>query len=280
MKKIVTIQDISCFGKCSLTVALPVISAMGVEAAVVPTAVLSTHTGGFSGFTFRDLSGDIPGIFAHWEKENLHFDAIYTGYLGSYRQIDMIADYILKRGKNTLAFVDPAMGDNGVLYTGFTPEFAKKMASLCSVADVIVPNLTEASYMLDVPYIECGYDKEYIEDILKRLCGLGAKKAVLTGVSFDESQLGVAMYDSEKDEFFYYFNEKINAKFHGTGDVFASTCVGALMRGLDLSQALSVAVDFVVECVKVTLPNREECWYSVQFEKAIPRLLELIGKKK
>lgn len=279
MKRIVTIQDISCFGKCSLTVALPIISAMGVETAVVPTAVLSTHTGGFSGFTFRDLSGDIPGIFNHWEKENLHFDAIYTGYLGSFEQIDMMREYIVNRDDNTLAFVDPAMGDNGVLYTGFTPDFAKHMASLCSVADVIVPNLTEASFMLGIDYVEGGYDKEYIEDILRKLAKLGAKKVVLTGVSFSENELGVAMYDSEADEFFYYFNEKISAKFHGTGDVFASTCVGALMNGLSLSDALCVAVDFVLECIRVTLPNREECWYSVQFEKAIPYLIEEMKKK-
>lgn len=279
MKRIVTIQDISCFGKCSLTVALPIISAMGVETAVVPTAVLSTHTGGFSGFTFRDLSGDIPEIFSHWEKENLHFDAIYTGYLGSFEQIDMMREYIVNRDDNTLAFVDPAMGDNGVLYTGFTPDFAKHMASLCSVADVIVPNLTEASFMLGIDYVEGGYDKEYIEDILRKLAKLGAKKIVLTGVSFSENELGVAMYDSEADEFFYYFNEKISAKFHGTGDVFASTCVGALMNGLSLSDALCVAVDFVLECIRVTLPNREECWYSVQFEKAIPYLIEEMKKK-
>lgn len=275
MKRIVTIQDISCFGKCSLTVALPVISAMGVEAAVVPTAVLSTHTGCSSDFTFRDLAGDIPGIFRHWEKEKLHFDAIYTGYLGSYEQIDMMRDYITNRECGTLAFVDPAMGDNGKLYTGFDREFAEHMASLCSVADVIVPNLTEAAFMLGIEYIESGYDKAYIEDILKKLVALGAKKAVLTGVCFDD-KLGVAMYDGEKDEFFYYFNEKVEAKFHGTGDIFSSTCVGALMNGMTLAESLKVAVDFVVECIKVTLPEREECWYSVQYEKVIPKLLEMI----
>lgn len=278
MKKIVTIQDISCFGKCSLTVALPIISAMGVEAAIVPTAVLSTHTGGFSGFTFRDLAEDIPAIFDHWKKENLKFDAIYTGYLGSFGQIDMMKDYIKAKDEKTLAFVDPAMGDNGVLYTGFTPEFAKHMATLCATADIIVPNLTEAAFMLDVEYKETGYDKAYIEDILIKLTDLGAKKAVLTGVSFGENELGVAMYDREKDEFFYYFNEKIDAKFHGTGDIFASVCVGALMRGMSLQDSLRLAADFVVECVKVTLPNREECWYSVQFEKLMPWLVTRLSE--
>lgn len=278
MKRLVTVQDISCFGKCSLTVALPVISAMGVEAAVLPTAVLSTHTGGFSGFTFRDLSGDITDIFDHWEKEKLHFDAIYTGYLGSFDQIDIMKNYIDKKDADTLAFVDPAMADNGVLYTGFTPEFAHHMATLCAKADIIVPNITEASFMLDIEYKESGYDKAYVEDILKKLTALGAKKAVLTGVSFAENELGVAMYDSEKDEFFYYFNEKIPVKFHGTGDIFASVCVGALMRGMDLKDALSIAADFVVECIKITIPEKDEHWYGVQFEKAFPYLLKRIEK--
>lgn len=276
MKKIVTIQDISCFGKCSLTVALPVISAMGVETAVVPTAVLSTHTGGFTGFTFRDLAGDIPGIFKHWKKENISFDAIYTGYLGSFEQIDMMKEYIDARDAETLAFVDPAMGDNGVLYTGFTPEFARHMATLCSVADVIVPNMTEAAYMLGIEYRESGYDKEYTDDIMKRLAAMGAKKVVLTGVSFNDSISGAGMYDSETDECFYYIHEKINAKFHGTGDIFASVCVGALMNGRSLKKAIKIAAEFVLECIRITLPEKEECWYSVQFERAIPKLLDMI----
>ncbi len=278
MKRIVTIQDISCFGKCSLTVALPIISAMGVETAILPTAVLSTHTGGFKNFTFRDLSEDIPKIFKHWESEKIDFDAIYTGYLGSFEQIDQMKEFILAKPEKTLAFVDPAMADNGVLYPGFTPEFAHHMATLCSKADIIVPNITEAAFMLDEKYIESGYDKAYIENMLKKLAALGPKYAVLTGVGFESDKLGVAMYDKEKDEFFYYFNEKINDKFHGTGDVFASACVGALMRGKTLERALEIAVDYTVECIKVTMPDREKHWYGVEFEKAVPKLLELLEK--
>ncbi|MDD6214983.1 MAG: pyridoxamine kinase [Firmicutes bacterium] len=278
MKRIVTIQDISCFGKCSLTVALPIISAMGVEAAILPTAVLSTHTGGFKNFTFHDLSEDIPKIFAHWKRESIDFDAIYTGYLGSLEQIDQMKEFIDAKPKKTLAFVDPAMADNGVLYTGFTPEFARHMATLCAKADVIVPNITEASFMLGVEYKESGYDKEYVEDILKRLAALGAKKTVLTGVSFEEDKLGVAMYDSEKDEFFYYFNERLDCKFHGTGDVFASACVGALMNEKTLQEALKIAADYTVECIRLTIPDREKYWYGVEFERAIPFLLKSLDK--
>ena len=274
MKRVVTIQDISCFGKCALTVALPIISAMGVEAAILPTAVLSTHTGGFKDFTFRDLSEDIPKIFDNWKKENIEFDAIYTGYLGSFEQIDQMKEFIDARPEKTLAFVDPAMADNGKLYTGFTPEFARHMATLCAKADIIVPNLTEASFMLGMDYVESGYDKAYIEDILKKLTALGAKKAVLTGVSFNDKELGFAMYDSETGEFAYYFNEKIDAKFHGTGDVFASACVGGLMRGKSLYEALKIAADYTVECIKITMPDKENHWYGVKFEEAVPYLVE------
>ena len=148
MKRVVSIQDISCLGKCSLTVALPIISAMGVETCVVPTAVLSTHTGGFSGFTFHDLTQEVAPIADHWAKEGISFDAIYTGYLGSFEQIHLVSQFFDRfGGQDTLIYVDPAMADNGVLYTGFTPEFAKEMGTLCGKADVIVPNLTEASCM-------------------------------------------------------------------------------------------------------------------------------------
>jgi len=272
MKRIVTIQDISCFGKCSLTVALPIISAMGVEAAILPTAVLSTHTGGFKNFTFRDLSEDITKIFNHWDSENIEFDAIYTGYLGSFEQIDLMKAFIDKKRGKSLAFVDPAMADNGKLYTGFTPEFAHHMLTLCQKADIIVPNITEASFMLDVPYIEDGYDKAYVEDILKKFAAMGIKTPVLTGVSLEPTKLGAAMYDSEKDEFFYYFNEKIDAKFHGTGDIFSSVFVGGIVRGMDIREALKLAADYVVECIKVTMPDRDKHWYGVEFEKTIPYL--------
>ena len=165
MKRIITVQDISCVGKCSLTVALPVISAMGVEACVLPTAVLSTHTA-FKGFTFRDLTSDISKITEHWKQEKIGFDAIYTGYLGSFEQIKLMQELIKDfGGGGTRVIVDPCMADNGALYSGFTQDFAFAMAGLCSKADVIVPNLTEASYMLGLPYVEAGYTKDYIEEL-------------------------------------------------------------------------------------------------------------------
>lgn len=279
MKRIVTIQDISCVGKCSLTVALPIISAMGVEASVVPTAVLSTHTQ-FKGFTFRDLTDDIDLISDHWKNEKIGFDAIYTGYLGSFRQLEIVSKFFddYKTPEN-LIVIDPVMADNGKLYHGFTVEFAKSMAELCGKADIIIPNMTEASYMLGIEYIESGYDEAYIKDILVKLCGLGAKKAVLTGVSFDPSKLGVMSYDSETGEFFSYYREKLNVVYHGTGDIYASACVGALMNGFSLNESLAIAVDYTVESIRKTMEDTNARFYGVNFEEAIPYLINRMKKK-
>ena len=273
MKRIITVQDISCVGKCSLTVALPVISAMGVEACVLPTAVLSTHTA-FKGFTFRDLTSDISKITEHWKQEKIGFDAIYTGYLGSFEQIKLMQELIKDfGGGGTRVIVDPCMADNGALYSGFTQDFAFAMAGLCSKADVIVPNLTEASYMLGIPYVAEGYTKEYIEDLLRKLSGLGARRIVLKGVSFDEKKLGIASYDSENEKITWYFHEKMPQNFHGTGDIFASVLTGALVRGKTLDEACRLAADFVVEAIRATLSHKDYNWYGVDFESAIPFLI-------
>lgn len=269
MKRIITVQDISCVGKCSLTVALPVISAMGVEACVLPTAVLSTHTA-FKGFTFRDLTGDLPAITKHWQQEKISFDAIYTGYLGSLEQIDLMHKLITDfGGGSTRVIVDPCMADNGSLYSGFTPDFAKAMAGLCSKADVIVPNMTEASFLLGVPYIASGYDKEYIEDLLQKLAALGARRIVLKGISFDDKKIGIASYDSDSQKTIWYFHERMPQNFHGTGDIFASVLTGALVRDFSLDKACRLAADFVVEAIKATLSHKDYNWYGVDFESVL-----------
>ncbi len=273
MKRVVTIQDISCVGKCSLTVALPIISATGIETAVIPTAVLSTHTA-FNDFTFHDLTQEINPIARHWQSENIDFDAIYTGYLGSFEQLELISDFIEKfKTENTLIFIDPVMGDFGKLYAGFSNDFALAMAKLCSKADIIVPNLTEASYMLGIPYCDGKYDESYIQDILRKLTALGAKKAVLTGVSFEPNTVGVMAYDSETKQFFSYYRKRIDAIYHGTGDVFASSCLGALMNGKTLENALKIATDYTVESIRLTEEDPQRRWYGVNFESSIPYLL-------
>lgn len=277
MKRIVTIQDISCVGKCSLTVALPIISAMGVETSIIPTAVLSTHTM-FNNFTCKDLTDEIEPITKHWKEENIGFDAIYTGYLGSFEQIDIIANLFDEfKTPDNIILVDPVMADNGKLYPAFDEAFAKKMATLCAKADIIVPNITEASFMTGMEYKEV-YDEAYIKEMLGKLSELGAKISVLTGVSFKEGTTGVMGYDKENDEYFYYANEKLNASYHGTGDIFASTCVGALMNGLDWKEALKIAADYTAECIRITMEDPAKPWYGVNFEEAMPYLMKLINK--
>lgn len=275
MKRILTIQDISCVGKCSLTVALPVISAFGVEAAVLPTAVLSNHTA-FSSWTFRDLTEDMADIASKWKELGISFDAVYTGYLGSKKQIDIVKDIIDDfKTETSFSLIDPVMADHGKLYTGFDLDFVKEMAKLCSVADIIVPNMTEACFMLDIPYTE-EYDEKYIKDMLKKLTALGAKTAILTGITFDKKNLGAYGYNSETDEYYYYSREYLPVSFHGTGDIFASALLGALATGKTQKDALSVAVDYTVECIIKTMQNENHNWYGVDFESATPYLTERI----
>jgi len=277
MKRILSVQDISAVGKCSLTVALPIVSAMGVECAVMPTAVLSTHTQ-FSGFTFHDLTDEMEPIAKHWKKEGIGFDAIYTGYLGSFRQIQLVSELFDSfRGENTLVVVDPAMADHGKLYYGFTPEFARKMGELCAKADLILPNLTEAVFMLGEEYPD-SYDQAYIRSLLKRLCATGTKRAALSGVSYEKGKIGFEMYDATTDTFSSYFNEHLPVSFHGTGDIFASATVGALAGGMDAAQALQVAVDYTLECIRKTMEDPHANSYGVNFEEAIPYLVRRIGK--
>ncbi|NLL62838.1 MAG: pyridoxamine kinase [Ruminococcaceae bacterium] len=279
MKRIVSIQDISCIGKCSLTVALPVISAAGFETAIIPTAVLSTHSAFQSEFTFYDLTSQIGPISKHWKEEKFEFDAIYTGYLGSFDQIELVKKFFddFKR-PDTKIVVDPVMGDAGELYKGFTPKFAKEMATVCAKADVAIPNLTEACFMLEEEYIGEGYSREYIENILRKLAALGPKYVALTGMSFEEDKLGVVCYDKENDRFFEYYNEKIPVRYHGTGDVFTSSFLGAFMNDMTVEDSFKIAVEFTFEAIMKTVEDKDGNWYGVNFEEALPKYMELLGK--
>ncbi len=278
MKRILTIQDISCIGKCSLTVALPIISAFGIETAVLPTAVLSTHTA-FKSFTFRDLTEDITAISNNWKEQGISFDGLYTGYLGSFKQLEIVSQIFDEfKSKDNFILVDPVMADNGKLYKGFDQKFADSMAFLAGKADVIVPNLTEASFMLHTPFIASGYSEEYIKDTLKKLTDLGAKTAILTGISLKANELGAYGYNSQTGEYFSYFTEHLPVSFHGTGDVFASALCGAMTLGNSLSNALKIAVDYTVESISLTVKNPNHNWYGVEFEKAIPYLINRIQK--
>lgn len=272
MKRIVTMQDISCVGKCSLTVALPILSVMGVETAVIPTALLSAHSV-FPDFTFRDLTEEILPIARHWNGQSLTFDAIYTGYLGSEQQIDIIAQAIdVVSGTETLVFVDPAMADQGRLYAGFHLDFARKMAELCRRADIIDPNVTEACFLTDTPYKET-YDEAYLDALLEKLGDLCAGTVVLTGVRRKSGETGVISM-TPGGERFSYFHETIPGQFHGTGDIFSSVAVGGILRGLSLPNALCLAADFTHDCIRRTEADPEKRWYGVSFESALPLLIK------
>ncbi len=275
MKRILTIQDISCFGKCSLTVALPILSAMGIETAILPTAVLSTHTL-FKGFTCRDLSDQLNPITDHWKREGITFDAVYTGYLGTEEEIDTVIGIIEKfRSDRTLVFVDPAMGDNGKLYPAFDMHYARKNADLCAAADIIVPNITEAAFLTGMPYRE-SYPREYAAEMLRALAALGAKTPVLTGVSLSAGKTGAMGYDTERKEFFVYQNDRIPAAYHGTGDIFSSVLAGAFVLGLERTDALRIAADYTALTIAETLKNPENPWYGVDFEATLPALHSML----
>lgn len=275
MRRIVTMQDISCVGKCSLTVALPVLSVMGVETAVIPTAVLSAHSV-FPEFTFRDLTDEIFPIARHWSSQGLTFDAVYTGYLGSEQQVDVITRAIdAIAGPETLVFVDPAMADQGRLYAGFDLAFARRMAELCRRADFIDPNVTEACFLTDTPYQEaCG--EAYIDTLLEKLRTICPGTVILTGVHRKAGETGVVSV-TPKGERFSYFHETVPGQFHGTGDVFSSVVVGALMRGLTVPDALRLAADFTYTCIRRTVEDPDRRWYGVSFESALPELIDRLA---
>ena len=272
--KILTIQDISCVGQCSLTVALPILSACGVETCILPSAVLSTHTAGFSGFTFRDLTEDMPAIKAHWNKECITFNAIYTGYLGSTKQIDYVAEFFAETGApGCLKVVDPAMADNGNLYPGFDAAFVEAMKGLCAKADFVVPNITEACFLTGMEY-KTVYDRAYINALLEQLTALGCKNVILTGVSYEAGKTGVVVL--ENGIYAYYEHAKEANSCHGTGDIYASAFVGALVRGKSAYEAASIAANYTVECIRCTA-KLDNHWYGAAFEPVLMKLIEALN---
>ncbi len=272
-KKILTIQDISCVGQCSLTVALPILSACGHETCILPSAVLSTHTAGFSGFTFRDLTDDIPAITAHWKKEGIAFDGIYTGYLGSTKQVAFVKEILDTMGvEGAVRVVDPAFADNGKLYPIFDDVYVAAMRTLCPSADVLVPNITEACFLAGVEYKE-SYDEDYILGLLQAVSSLGCSTVVLTGVSYAPDKTGVVVYEDGKLS--YYEHKKIAKGCHGTGDVYASAFMGALMKGKTLVEAAKIAADYTVLCIEKTQGDPTH-WYGVKFETALADLMKML----
>lgn len=270
-KRLVTIQDLSCFGKCSITVALPVISALGIETVVLPTAVLSTHTGEFKNYTFHPLHDEFRGISEHWENLGIEFDAIYVGYIGSVKLIEAVSDFIDKfKKEGTIVFIDPAMADNGKFYSGLDSEYAKKLASLCKKADIISPNMTEAM-ILSGNSPENYKDTENIEIIAKSLSDL-CDNVIITGVH-SEKTISTAAYKKGKDSLFFAEKPLYDGVFYGSGDLFASAFIGTYLGGESLFEATKCASDFVNDCILSTLSEREKYWYGLKFEKSLHKLI-------
>ncbi len=276
-KRVAAIHDISGFGKCSLTVALPILCAAGVETSVIPTAVLSTHTGGFEGYTFRDLSSDLLAFARHWKSLSLTFDCLYSGFLGSEGQIETVSEIFgMFKQRDNLVLVDPAMADNGRMYSTFPPSFAGKMKELCAQADIIVPNITEAAFLLGESYHPGPYERTYIEGLLERLAGLGVPRVVVTGVFFDDGQLGAAVYDKAAGADFV-FQDKIQGMYHGTGDVFASALLGALLNGFTLLESAGIAARFTAKSINRTMKAGVDVRFGVRFEKELPGYIASLG---
>lgn len=271
-KRILTVQDISCIGQCSMTVALPILSACGHETCILPTAVLSTHTGGFGKPAVEHLSHLAGATVKHWQENNIDFDAVYVGYLGNAGAIDTvdrIMDEMLAPGGKVI--VDPAMADHGKLYSGLDADYAKAMQGLCERADVMIPNITEAAMMTGMPYRE-HLDEGYISELLAELQG---RDVVLTGVSYDPAMTGIVTRVNGKTAF--YQHARVGRNYHGTGDMFAACFVGAWMQGKPLEEAVRIAADFTLRSIRNTY-EKPAHWYGVKFETALPWLIgELFG---
>ena len=268
-KRVAAIHDVSGIGKCSLTAAIPIISAAGIETAVMPTAVLSTHTGDITGFTYRDLTSDLPAFAAHWKSLGIHFDGIYSGFLGSAEQIDIVCSFIDDfKSDETVVVVDPAMADGGKMYKTFDRAFADEMTALCRKADIIVPNMTEAAFLLGEDYAEPPYTEEYIGALMQKLLRLGPEMIVLTGVSFAPDEIGCAVCrKGEKTQ--YFFSEKYPGTYYGTGDIFASALTGAYMRGKDIFESAHIALDFTFSAIGRTFKAKTDPRLGVNFEQGL-----------
>ena len=273
--RVAAIHDMSGFGRCSLTVAIPILSAMGVQCCPLPTAFLSTHTGGFEGFTFLDMTDELPKVSAHWKSLGLDFQAIYSGFLGSERQIGMVADFIRDfRSPGAIVVVDPVMGDHGRIYQTYTPAMCAGTVRLAEQADVITPNLTEAALLLGVPYESLPSDGDGCRKIVEKLSMDGRRSVVLTGASVTPEQTGAMCYDARTGRTEAVQTRRVPREFHGTGDVFASVLTGALVKGRSLTEAAWEAAEFVRACAERTVRERLPMREGVDFE---PLLGLLIG---
>lgn len=266
-EKILTIQDLSCVGECSLTVALPILSAFGFETAVLPTAILSEHTL-FRNYTFSDLTDNMEKTLSSWEKDGHRFSAIYTGYLGAVGHFGIVEKIIERCAEpGVKIIVDPVFGDNGKLYPRFDEDYVSAVRKFVSLANVILPNMTEACFLLKRPYTE-SYTRESVSSILRELSDMGGCDVVLTGFSENE-KIGFASYERAEKKTMFYLTERAEGNFHGTGDIFASIFTGAYLSGKNLYESAKKATDFTKDAVFAT---EKEHFYGVHFERILKNL--------
>ena len=274
--KIAVIQDISGFGRCSMTVALPVMSAMGGQCCPLPTAYLSAHTAfpASDNAAFLDLTEQMQRTSRHWRELSVTFDAVYSGFLGSLAQIDLIAQFTADfRQSHTLVLTDPVMGDHGKPYRTYTPSMCRRMGELASRADVITPNLTEAALLLGEDYADAPRSEAGMREWLRRLSLNGKRSVVITGVSLASEQLGAGCFDRESGRTHFAMARQEPGQFPGTGDLFASVVLGDLLRGQTLPHGVELAVAFVQQCVHRTLALGTPTLEGVQFEQLLGELI-------
>jgi pyridoxine kinase len=279
LKRIAAIHDISCLGKCSLTVALPVISASGVECAVIPTALLSTHTGEFSGYSFRDLSGDMLPVAEHWSSEKIEFDGIYSGYLASAQQEQTLEQIIdLLATEKTKIIVDPVMADNGEYYSGHGEDMCVAFRRLCSRADIITPNVTEAALLTGIEYRHGPHPAEYIDALIEGLKKYCRGVIAITGVRPDAENVGVAALDTATGAGCVATRPVAPGIFYGTGDIFASAFSALIVRGADLNAATDTALSLVGESIDLTVKRGRPRRFGVDFEFAMINYVNRVDK--
>lgn len=275
-QKILSVQDISCFGQCSNTVMLPMLSAAGLETVVLPTALLSTHTGGFRDFTFLDTTAEMEKILSHFRALSLRFSYLCTGYFGSPAQISLLEKFLpALLTPDARRMIDPVMGDHGKLYPTYTQEFVQEMRRLCRGADLITPNLTEACLLADMPYFGAEYDKKKTDELFCRLQALGAHRVVLTGVMFDDHTIGTLACEEGKTPFVTKA-PYVDRHFHGTGDTLMAALIAYLVNGVEFEKAVAGAVAFVSDCIADTVPVMQEHWYGLRFEGHLSKITKLI----
>jgi len=278
-KRAIAVHDISCVGRCSLTVALPVLSAAGLNTAIIPTALLSTHTGEFTGYTHLDLSSQLRPIGDHLATLGLHYDTFYSGYLANGAQVDEVLHLMdVLCDEETHIFVDPAFGDHGRMYSLMDESMPRQMRRLVSRARTIVPNVTEAAFLLDEPYPGEHAGEEIISGFCTRLVELGPENVVITDVNFEPGKTGIAFLRRGMQKPLYLFHERFEGLFHGTGDVFAAFLLGSLMNDQPLETAAKTALELTHAAIAETVKGGEHLRYGMQFEKVLPLFWRRIGK--